>query len=100
MGKRAKTFTFQYPLRHKVVRDLKIVTQHVGDLLVEGTGYIDPSVSTLDLFDRYSVDIDFVRWQGTDIKAVLEVTGGMDELIEACIRHFAREYDHVLQHAA
>jgi hypothetical protein len=88
-----KEFTFHYPLKHKVVRDLKIVTEHVGDLVVEGVGYFDPLASVLDIFDRYSVDIDFVKWNGTDIKPVLEVTGAMDDIVEASIRHFANGFE-------
>ncbi len=62
-----KEFVFQYPLKHKVVRDLKIVTEHVGDLTVEGIGYFNPLASPIDVFDRYTVDIDYVKWNGTDI---------------------------------
>jgi hypothetical protein len=88
-----KEFTFHYPLKHKVVRDLKIVTEHVGDLVVEGVGYFDPSASVLDIFERYSVDIDFVKWNNTDIKPVLEITGVMDDIVEASIRYFANEFE-------
>ena len=88
-----KEFTFHYPLKHKVVRDLKIVTEHVGDLIVEGVGYFNPSASMLDIFERYSVDIDFVKWNDTDIKPVLEVTGVMDDIVEAAIRYFANEFE-------
>lgn len=88
-----KEFTFHYPLKHKVVRDLKIVTEHIGDLVVEGIGYFNPSASMLDIFDRYSVDIDFVKWNDTDIKPVLEVTGVMDDIVEAAIRYFANEFE-------
>jgi hypothetical protein len=95
MRKTRKEFTFHYPLKHKVVRDLKIVTEYVGELVVEGTGYFNPSASVLDIFDRYTVDIDFVKWNGTDIKPVLEVTGAMDDIIEAAIRYFAHELEHV-----
>jgi hypothetical protein len=95
-----KEFTFHYPLKHKVVRDLKIVTEHVGDLVVEGTGYFDPSASMLDIFDRYSVDIDFVKWKDTDIKPVLEVTGSIDEIVEASIRYFATEFENSSSKAA
>jgi len=95
-----KDFKFYFPLKHKVVRDLKIVTDHIGDLEVEGVGYFDPSASMLDIFDRYSVDIDFVRWNGTDIKPVLEVTGGLDEIIEASIRYFANEFESGMGRAA
>ncbi|HTM92224.1 MAG TPA: hypothetical protein VL095_07395 [Flavisolibacter sp.] len=95
-----KEFTFHYPLKHKVVRDLKIVTEHVGDLVIEGVGYFDPSASVLDIFERYSVDIDFVKWNGTDIKPVLEVTGAMDDVVEASIRFFAKEFEHRSNRAA
>jgi hypothetical protein len=46
------------------------------------------------------VDIDFVRWNGTDIRPVLEVTGGMDEITEAAIRYFARVADQGMNKAA
>ena len=95
-----KEFTFHYPLKHKVVRDLRIVTEHVGDLVVEGIGYFDPSASVLDIFERYSVDIDFVKWEDTDIKPVLEVTGVMDDVVEASIRYFAKELGNGVKRAA
>ena len=88
-----KEFTFRYPLKHKVVRDLKIVTEHIGDLVVEGIGYFDPSASVLDIFERYSVDIDLVKWNGADIKPVLEVTGVMDDVVEAATRYVANEFE-------
>lgn len=95
-----KEFTFHYPLKHKVVRDLKIVTEHIGDLVVEGVGYFDPSASVLDIFERYSVDIDFVKWNNTDIKPVLEVTGAMDDVVEASIRYFANAFENSSRKAA
>lgn len=95
-----KEFTFRYPLKHKVVRDLRIVTEHVGDLVVEGIGYFDPSASLLDIFDRYSVDIDFVKWNGADIKPVLEVTGAMEDVVEASIRYFAGAFENSASKAA
>ena len=88
-----REFSFRYPLQHKIVRDLKIVTESVGDLLVEGTSYFNPSASRLDIFDRYSVDIDFVKWKGVDIKPVLEVAGVMDDIIEAAVRSVAIDYE-------
>ena len=75
-------------------------TEHVGDLEIEGRGYFNPSASVLDIFDRYAVDIDFVKWQGTDIKPVLEVTGAMDEITEATIRFFAQEFQNDMGKAA
>lgn len=100
MKNATKDFRFSFPLKHKVVRDLTIVTEHVGDLQVEGVGYFNPSASRLDIFDRYSVDIDYVKWNGSDIKPVLEITGGMDEIIEASIRHFATTFENHLNNAA
>jgi hypothetical protein len=100
MRKTRKSFAFHYPLKHKVVRNLKIVTEYVGDLEVEGVGYFNPSASVLDIFDRYTVDIDLVKWNGTDIKPVLEVTGAMDEITEAAIRFFAHEFENSMNKAA
>ena len=100
MKNTTQEFRFYFPLKHKVVRDLKIVTEQVGNLEVEGTGYYNPSASRLDIFDRYSVDIDFVRWNGADIKPVLEVTGGMEEIIEASVRYFANNMESGLGQAA
>jgi hypothetical protein len=98
--KTKQEFQFIYPLKHKVVRDLKIITEHIGDLVVEGVGYFNPSASPIDVFDRYSVDIDFVKWNGTDIKAVLDVMGNMEEIEEASIRYFAQVLENKLRHAA
>ena len=98
--KQKKEFQFIYPLKHKVVRDLKIVTEHIGDLVVEGTGYFNPLASPIDVFDRYSVDIDFVRWNGTDIKPVLEVMGNIEDIEEAAIRYFASVLENNLRNAA
>jgi hypothetical protein len=82
-------FQFRYPLKHKLVRDLKIVTEHVGDLVVEATGYFNAAASPIDVFDRYAVDLELVQWNGTDIKPVLEVMGNLEDIEEAAIRHFA-----------
>ena len=98
--KTKKEFRFIYPLKHKVVKDLKIVTEHIGDLVVEGVGYFNPLASPIDVFDRYSVDIDYVKWDGTDIKPVLEVMGNMEEVEEASIRYFAQMLDTNLKNAA
>jgi hypothetical protein len=89
MRKQSKPFSFSYPLKHKVVRDLKIVTETVGELIVEGVGYFDPNCSRLDPFERFKVDIDFVKWNGGDCKPVLEVMGGMDDIREAAVMHVA-----------
>lgn len=93
MKKIQRNFTFIYPLKHKVVRDLKIVTVHEGDLIIEGVGYFNPLASPIDVFDRYAVDIDFIKWNGTDIKTVLETLGDIDQIEEAAVRHFAMMID-------
>jgi hypothetical protein len=90
----SRDFLFHYPLKHKVVRDLKIVTEHVGDLVIEGLGYYDSSANILsNIEERYAADIDFVKWNGVDIKPVLEVCGGLEEIEEATIRHLASLFE-------
>lgn len=92
--KLSKEFVFHYPLKHKVVRDLKIVTEHVGELAIEGMGYFNPSANVLtSMEERYGVDIDFIKWNGTDIKSVLEVCGGLEEIEEATINYLATVFD-------
>jgi hypothetical protein len=86
--KQSKPFSFTYPLKHKVVRDLKIVTECLGSLIIEGTAYLYPNRTILD-FDKYGADIDFVKWQGQDIKTILEIYCNMDEITEAAVRHAA-----------
>jgi hypothetical protein len=100
MRKRTKEFLFHYPLKQQMVRNLRIVTEHIGDLEVEGIGYFNPSASVLNSSERFRVDIDSVKWQGTDIRPVLELAGIMDDISEAAIRHFAREFENSLREAA
>src|SRR5947209_8528246 len=101
MKQAATSFEFQFPLNHKIVRNLKIVNEHVGDLQVEGCASLNPSVSILShLEERYSVDIDFVKWNGTDIKPVLELTGLMDDIQEAALRHCVSVFRNPLNKAA
>lgn len=78
-------FQITYPLTQKVVRDLKIVTEHLGDLIIEGTAYCDTNYSKIEVDDRYSVDIDYIKFNGTDIKPVIEVSGMIDDVTEFCI---------------
>ena len=86
----SKAFRFSYPLQHKVVRNCRLVSEHVGDLMVEGMGYYNPQVSLLDTDNnRYDADIDFVKWNGTDIRPVLELSGMMDDITEAAVRYAA-----------
>lgn len=97
--KQQTPFEFPYELRIKKVCDFKIVTEKVGELIVTGVGYFNSNARPLDVFDRYSVDIDFVKWNGTDIKPVLEVMGSLDEIEEAAIRFFANKIENTLQAA-
>jgi hypothetical protein len=101
MRRLAKNFDFSFPLQHKIVRNLKIVNEHVGDLQIEGSASVNPSVSILSHLDeRYSVDIDFVKWNGTDIKPVLELTGLMEDIQEAALRHCIALFQNGLNKAA
>ena len=95
-----KEFTFRFPLRHNRVRNFKIITEDVGELEVEGIGYFDPSVSVLDIFQRFWVDLDLVKWNGTDIKPVLEITGGLEEIEEAATRYVAALFKQDLNNKA
>jgi len=101
MRRLATPFDFTFPLQHKIVRDLKIVNEHVGDLQVEGSVLINPSVSVLSHLDeRYAIDIDFIKWNGTDIKPVLELTGLMDDIQEAALRYCASLSQNTMNKAA
>ena len=89
-----KDFTFQYPLSHKVVRNCRLVTEHIGNLSIEGTGYFNPSSTPFDMEgSRYNVDIDFIKWNGTDIKPVLEVSGMIEEVTDATVRYIATLFE-------
>ena len=100
MNKLHRSFEFRFPLKHKLVRDLRIVTAHIGDLVVEGVGYFNPSASPIDIYDRYSVDIEFIRWNGVDIKPVLEVIHSIEDIEEAAVRYFANYLENDLDRAA
>lgn len=86
MSKLSKNFEFAFPLTHKVVRDLRLVTEHVGNLIVSGVAYCNTDESIISP-NRFDVDIDFIKWNGNDIKPVLEVIGDMNELGEAALLH-------------
>lgn len=92
-SKLRQDFEITYPLNHKVIRDLRVVSEHVGDLVVTGTAYCDPTVLKTEVNDRYSIDIDFVKWNGTDIKTVLEATGTMDDIDDFCFRKVASLFE-------
>lgn len=101
MKRVATPFQFSFPLNHKVVRNLKIVNEHVGDLQVEGSVTINANASVLSHLDeRFAVDVDYIKWNGTDIKPVLELTGLMEDVQEAALRHCAARAETTLRKAA
>lgn len=91
--KHRQDFQMDYPLSRQVVRGLKIVTETVGNLIVTGVAYCDENFSKLEYDSRYSLDIDFITWNGTDIKEVLEVTGGIEEIEEYVLRNIAELFE-------
>lgn len=93
MSKVTKSFSFPYPLKHKVVRDLKIVTETIGVMQVNCIGYEDTTALKTEPYDRYAVDVEAVIFDGVDVRPVLEVTGGLDDVTEAAIRYFASQQD-------
>jgi hypothetical protein len=83
-------FEFAYPLTREVVRSLRLTKEHIGDLLVQGTAYCYTGAPLTEPHERYTADIDFVRWNGTDIKDVLLVTGFLADLEEMAVQHAAK----------
>jgi hypothetical protein len=85
--KQVRRFWFRYPLYRRQVLNLKLVSEHIGDLEIEGVGYIKPGINSLDIKDSIDVDLEFIRWNGADILPVLEINQGLEEFEEAAIRH-------------
>lgn len=92
MRKITQDFEINYPLIKKVVRDLKIVRETVGELVVTGTAYFNPDKSVLDTHERYSIDIDFINWNGTDIKPVIDFFE-LDEIETYCTKEAAKLFE-------
>lgn len=84
-----RNFDFLLPLTHKVVRDLRIVNEHVGDLHVFAQAVIRPGNSPDDM---YEVDLDVILWGGTDIRPVLELTALIDQVHDAAMAHAMKEF--------
>lgn len=78
MAKLIIPFEIPYPLRKKRVRDLKIVTDNLGQLMVHG--------SYEKQGDLVSINIDFVRLNGMDITPALEAFDLIYEIDEFCMR--------------
>src|SRR5687768_16460579 len=90
MKKIKKEVSFTYTLKHNVVSNLKIVTEQIGDLTCECVGTFNPTTSPLNIYERYSVDIDFIKWNGQDIKPVLQLTDMIADIEEAALKAFAK----------
>lgn len=82
MTKLTQDFQISYPVQKRTIVGLRIKSEHVGDLIVTGTAY--------QYETGHSVDIDFVRWNGTDIRPVLEVTGGMEQIEEYILQRASK----------
>lgn len=80
-------FSFLYPLTQKAVRDLKIITEQVGKLRVEGWITCDPSVPRIDAEDRYSVELESVTWEGRNILPALQWADAVEEIEDWCLAH-------------
>ena len=96
MAKIESSFQFNFPLKHKSVQRvegaLKLITLYVGDLQVEGVAYqYKPHFNERGQQPTHSVDIDFIKWNGMDIKPVLEVIDAliMSDIEDAAIKHAA-----------
>jgi hypothetical protein len=87
MSKVSKPFQFNMPVTRKVVQDTRLKTLHVGDLVISGKAYLNPSGDTLH--ERFSADIDTITWNGTDVRELLEVATDMliADIHEAAVHH-------------
>lgn len=93
MTKITKQFDFNYNLKKKVVRDLKIVTESLP-LRVTGKGYLNPSASVLEAYDRWSVDIESIEYEGKNIIEVFEyLDDQLVEIEEAAIKYVAELFN-------
>lgn len=95
--KKEQAFQFSFPLSNRVVRNCRIITEHVGDLVIEGVGYFNQNVSPLDPEEsRYGADIDFIRWNGVDIKPVLETSCEVlyADILDAATQHASTLFNH------
>jgi hypothetical protein len=99
MAKIKKPFSFQYNVSKKTVRNLTIVSEHIP-LTITGTGYMNPGYSVADPFNRYDADIDFVIYEGKDVKQLLDFTGVLEDIEEAAHKEVARMFNETVEEAA
>lgn len=94
-----KNQTFTFPLNRKVVRNLRIVTEHIGDLEVTYTGYCNTAYSNLEPDERYSVDIESITFNGAEVLPLIDGLGSLDEIIESALNNCAYVFNHQTQAA-
>lgn len=88
--KRQKQITVEFPLKRKVVRDCKIVTEQLGVLKIKGVAYFNPTESVLNIDGRYAVDIENVEGNLLD---TLECGICIEEIHEFCLREAANLFE-------
>lgn len=81
-------FSFDFPLIERGWKKGRVTTTHVGTLNISGIAYKDTRISILES-GRYTADIDFVMFNGTDIKPVLFAMDKMEEIEQAAEQHAA-----------
>jgi hypothetical protein len=92
MPKIAKYFQFAFPLNKRTIsKGLRLQIIHLGDLIITGKAYLDPSVSAINLEDpRYSVEITSILWNNAEVSDLL-LANQMDTIMvdieEAAIQH-------------
>lgn len=93
MNKHSAHFQFTHNLYQSTVRDLRIVKEKIGEIIVSGTAYLDDRHPVTQPFLRYSADIDFCYYNGTDVKPLLVWAGEMDTIEEEAVRKAALLFD-------
>jgi hypothetical protein len=73
-------FSLQFPLTHKVVRNLRIVTEKVGTLLIKGTRCYSPYTND------YAVSIDAIYYEGVNVLPLIQLVNMYEEIEEWCYR--------------
>lgn len=81
-------FKFDYDLKQKVVRDLRIVTLHLP-LRVEGMGCMESESPVTEPDARWTADIEAIYYDGKEVRELLDFTGTLEEIEEAAAHHVA-----------
>ncbi len=89
-------FAFYYPITTQkvdITRKNGIRYDHVTDLLITGIGnVIEGSGDLLPIKDRYSIHIDMIKYEGTDIYPIQEVLDSIENIESACFHHVHRMF--------